>query len=62
MIEVVLTDTFSEWLDDLRDSVARTKILARIKRLAFGNYGDIEPVGEGVSEMPFTTGRVTASI
>jgi putative addiction module killer protein len=51
MIEIVQTDAFSEWLDDLRDSRARTKIIARIKRLEFGNPGDAAPVGEGVSEM-----------
>ena len=26
-------------------------MLARINRAAFGNFGDCEPVGEGVSEM-----------
>jgi putative addiction module killer protein len=23
----------------------------RVRRLAFGNYGDVKPVGEGVSEL-----------
>ena len=23
----------------------------RVRRLAFGNYGDVQPVGEGVSEL-----------
>jgi putative addiction module killer protein len=45
MIEIVQTDAFSEWLDDLRDSKARTKIIARIKRLEFGDPGDVAPVG-----------------
>lgn len=35
-------------LDDIR---ARARILARIERLAAGNPGDAEPVGEGVSEL-----------
>lgn len=51
MIEVAQTEAFLDWLSGLRDSRARTKVVARIKRLAFGNSGDIAPVGEGVSEL-----------
>jgi putative addiction module killer protein len=35
----------------LRDLRAKAKIAARIDRLALGNAGDAEPVGEGVSEL-----------
>jgi len=35
----------------LRDTVAKAKIASRIRRLAFGNPGDVKPVGQGVSEM-----------
>jgi putative addiction module killer protein len=45
------TDTFSTWLHKLRDARARAKIAARIQRLALGNPGDVEPVGNGVSEL-----------
>jgi putative addiction module killer protein len=51
MIEVRRTDTFAEWLDDLRDLRARARVQARIERLAMGNPGDVRPVGEGVSEL-----------
>ncbi len=51
MIEVRKTAVFSAWMAKLRDARARAKIAARIDRLAFGNPGDVAPVGEGVSEL-----------
>ena len=51
MIEVRLTRDFAEWRAGLRASEARKRIGARIDRLAFGNFGDVKPVGEGVSEL-----------
>jgi putative addiction module killer protein len=56
MIEVRKTSAFSDWMAKLRDHRARAKIAARIDRLAFGNPGDIESVGEGVSELRIHTG------
>ena len=51
MLEIRKTDHFILWLDGLRDIRARARVQARIERLAGGNAGDVEPVGEGVSEL-----------
>lgn len=51
MIEVRKTASFSDWMAGLRDHRARAKIAARIDRLALRNPGDVEPVGEGISEL-----------
>ena len=51
MIEIRQTDVYSRWFHDLRDRQARARINARIRRLSLGNFGDVKPVGEGVSEM-----------
>ena len=51
MIEVRQTEIFAQWFAGLRDSRARMRINARIRRLSLGNPGDVKPVGEGVSEM-----------
>lgn len=51
MFEVKRTDAFDVWLKGLRDSKGRTRIQARIDRLANGNPGDVGPIGEGLSEM-----------
>lgn len=48
MIEIRKTTLFTQWLDGLRDLQARARIQVR---LAAGNPGDVEPVGEGVSEL-----------
>jgi putative addiction module killer protein len=51
MIEIRETDIFANWLLCLEDVRAKAKIAVRIRRLAFGNPGDVAPVGEGVSEL-----------
>ena len=56
MIEIRKTDLFAQWLDALHDLQARARVQARIERLAAGNPGDVEPVGEGVSELRINYG------
>lgn len=51
VIEIRETETFSSWLRGLRDAQARARIAVRVRRLAFGNPGDVKPVGEGISEL-----------
>ena len=51
MVEIVKSATFANRLDGLRDAKAQAKVLVRIQRLAAGNPGDVEPVGNGISEM-----------
>lgn len=47
---------YKEWLRNLRDARGRAKILVRVDRLEEGNFGDCEPVGEGVSELKINFG------
>lgn len=42
---------FAEWLSALRDVRAVARITKRLDQLALGNFGDVKPVGEGVSEL-----------
>jgi putative addiction module killer protein len=51
MFEIRKTETYSRWLDGLRDIRARARVQVRIERLAAGNPRDVRPMGEGVSEM-----------
>lgn len=52
MLEILQSGTFTRWLGKLKDRQAIARINARIRRLSeTGNFGDVKPVREGVSEM-----------
>ena len=42
---------FDDWLTNLKDSIGKARILQRLDAAITGNFGDCEPVCEGVSEM-----------
>lgn len=45
------SDDFVRWLKRLRDREGRLRILKRLRRLSDGQFGDCQPVGEGVHEL-----------
>lgn len=47
---------FTSWLDGLTDAAIRGVVVARIKRLERGLMGDVQPVGEGISELRIHVG------
>ena len=51
VIEVRKTAIFLAWVDGLRDFGAKTRVAARLDRLALGNFGDAKSVGDGISEL-----------
>ena len=51
MIEVRQTNIFAKWFNSLRDRKAKARVQARIDRIEIGNFGDVSPIGEGVSEL-----------
>jgi putative addiction module killer protein len=51
MIEFRQTETFRRWRMRLKDQRTRALIASRLDRLAFGNAGDVKPVGSGISEL-----------
>jgi putative addiction module killer protein len=56
MNTLIRTEEFAQWLARLEDRKGKARILARLDAAALGNFGDSEPVGEGVSEMRIHTG------
>ena len=51
MVEIRQTEVYARWFGRLRDRQARVRIDSRIRRMSLGNFGDVRPVGEGVSEI-----------
>ena len=50
-MQVVQSDVFKSWLDNVKDERAAARIVTRIRRMEIGNAGDVRSVGEGVSEI-----------
>lgn len=44
-------EPFTDWLTSLKDKEARRTILIRMQRIRKGNFGDCDPVGNGVQEL-----------
>lgn len=56
MFSVLQTQEFQDWLDDLKDTKAQLRIVARLRLAEAGNLGDWKPVGGEVSEMRIAWG------
>ena len=57
MITIKQTDEFARWLTGLRDQRAKQKIATRLQRLKFRHFGDVEPIGGGLSELRIHEGQ-----
>jgi putative addiction module killer protein len=51
MFTIKLTDEFTAWIDGIKDGMTRRRLGRRLEKAQAGNFGDVESVGEGVSEM-----------
>jgi putative addiction module killer protein len=45
------TLAYRTWYDAVADKIAKTMVAARVERVQMGLYGDVKPVGKGVSEL-----------
>ena len=50
-MQIVQSDVFTAWLDNVKDERAAARIVTRIRRMEIGNAGDVRSVGDGVSEI-----------
>jgi putative addiction module killer protein len=49
-------DPFKDWIASLADRMARARLLARVQRMAAGNFGDCKPLDGGVWELKIDHG------
>ena len=50
-MEIRQTSVYQKWISKLRDRKAVARIDIRIRRLSLGQFGDVKPIGEGLSEL-----------
>jgi putative addiction module killer protein len=50
-MQIVQSDVFTAWLDNVKDERAAARIVTRIRRMEIGNAGDVRSVGDGVGEI-----------
>lgn len=55
-MRIEATDSFSRWINGLRDIAGRARIQARIERLADGNPGQHRMLTGGVAELKIDVG------
>lgn len=55
-VQIRQTPQFDKWLRTLRDRLARSRIVDRLKKLALGHAGDTKFIGDDVYELRFAFG------
>lgn len=50
-------EPFAEWMNRVRDYLARSRIQFRLRMAQLGHLGDVRPVGGGVLEMRIHVGQ-----
>jgi putative addiction module killer protein len=50
-IRVVQSLAYRRWFDGLRDRRARNRVLAGVRRLSLGHFGNSKPVAGGLHEL-----------
>ena len=55
-MEVFATDDYQSWINDLKDTAGRSRVLMRVDRLIHGNPGLHRNLTEGLSELKIDVG------
>jgi putative addiction module killer protein len=55
-VKVLRSEAYAQWIDNLKDSAGRARVLMRVDRLIQGNPGNHLNLTEGVSELKIDVG------
>ena len=55
-MRVLRTEAYAQWIDNLKDSAGRARVLMRVDRLIHANPGNHRNLTEGVSELKIDVG------
>jgi len=55
-VKVLRSEAYAQWIDNLKDSAGRARVLMRVDRLIHGNPGNHRNLTEGVSELKIDVG------
>jgi putative addiction module killer protein len=55
-MRVEMTEVYRDWINSLRDQLARARIQVRVDRLVHGNPGQCRALSDGVSELKIDFG------
>ncbi len=55
-MKVLRSEAYAQWIDNLKDSAGRARVLMRVDRLIHGNPGNHRNLTEGVSELKIDLG------
>lgn len=50
------TEAYKKWFKKLRDTVAKARILVRLRRVSLGDFGEKRDLGGEISELKFRFG------
>ena len=59
MFEFERSRIFADWLNSLRDTIGKARIIARLRASEHGNFGDCESVGAAFMKCVFITALAT---
>ena len=51
MFSIRYLPEFNAWFSGLRDRTVKQRLSARLRKVSMGNFGDVKPIGAGVSEL-----------
>ncbi len=54
--EIEKTNIFDSWMNSLKNKTAVNRIMARLYRVEYGNFGDVKSVGQNLFELRFFFG------